>query len=113
MLKKIPEIIAELKKSLNTLTAKEAAIKCAEINGIMIDVREPAEYQKQSADSAINIPRGILEMKMLELYPNAEQAIFIHCASGVRATFAAEQLLRVGYQNVWVITCKIEDVCKG
>jgi rhodanese-related sulfurtransferase len=60
----------------------------------------------------MNIPRGILEMKMLELYPNSEKAIFIHCASGVRAILSTEQLKRFGYKNVWSITCALEDICQ-
>jgi len=50
-------------------------------------------------------------MKMLQLHPNEDLAIFIHCATGARATFAAEQLHRVGYTNVWVITSMLDDVC--
>jgi phage shock protein E len=53
----------------------------------------------------------LLEMKMLQLHPDENLAIFIHCATGARATFAAEQLIRVGYKNVWVVTCMLDDVC--
>ena len=74
-------------------------------------MREPAEFAEKSGSSTINIPRGLLEMKMLQMYPDENLAIFIHCATGARATFAAEQLTRVGYNNVWVITCMIDDVC--
>ena len=113
MLKKIPEIIAHARESLNTITAADAAVKCQHENGIIIDVREPAEFAEKSANGAINIPRGLLEMKMLQLHPNEELAIFIHCATGARATFAAEQLKRVGYKNVWVITCPLDEVCSS
>mgnify|MGYP000107515435 CR=1 FL=1 len=111
MLKTIPEIIAKARESLNTITAADAAVKCKHDNGIVIDVREPAEFNEKSASGAINIPRGLLEMKMLQLHPNEDLAIFIHCATGARATFSAEQLTRVGYKNVWVITCMLDDVC--
>jgi phage shock protein E len=111
MLKTIPEVIAKARESLNTITAADAAVKCKCDNGIIIDVREPAEFNEKSASGAINIPRGLLEMKMLQMHPNEDLAIFIHCATGARATFAAEQLKRVGYKNVWVITCMLDDVC--
>ena len=111
MLKSIPEVIAQARKSLNTITAADAAVKCKDENGIIIDVREPAEFAEKSGTSTINIPRGLLEMKMLQMHPDENLAIFIHCATGARATFAAEQLKRVGYKNVWVITCMIDDVC--
>jgi len=111
MLKTIPEIIALARQSLNTITAAEAAEKCRNENGITIDVREPAEFAEKSGSGTINIPRGLLEMKMLQMHPDENLPIFIHCATGARATFAAEQLKRVGYKNVWVITCMLDDVC--
>ncbi|MBL0710445.1 MAG: rhodanese-like domain-containing protein [Colwellia sp.] len=110
MLKTIPEVIAKARESLNTITAAEAVVKCKNENGLVIDVREPAEFNEKSVSGAINIPRGVLEMKMLQMHPNEDLTIFIHCATGARATFAAEQLKRVGYKNVWVITCMLEEV---
>jgi len=111
MLKTIPEVITQARQSLNTITAVDAAERCKNENGIIIDVREPTEFAEKSGSNTINIPRGLLEMKMLQLHPDENLAIFIHCATGARATFAAEQLKRVGYKNVWVITCMIDDVC--
>ena len=111
MLKTIPSLIPEIQKSIKCISAQDGLIKCESEQGVLIDVREPGEFAQKSADKAINIPRGLLEMKVLELYPNAEQPIYIHCASGVRAMLAAEQLIRLGYKNVWAITCKLDDVC--
>ena len=111
MLKTIPEVIAEARQSLNTITAADAAVKCKAENGLIIDVREPTEFAEKAGNNTINIPRGLLEMKMLQMYPDENLAIFIHCATGARATFSAEQLTRVGYKNVWVITCMLDDVC--
>ena len=111
MLKTIPEVIAQARQSLNTITAADAAEKCKNENGIIIDVREPAEFADKAANNTINIPRGLLEMQMLQMHPDENLVIFIHCATGARATFAAEQLKRVGYKNVWVVTCMLNEVC--
>ncbi|MGL1959172.1 MAG: rhodanese-like domain-containing protein [Colwellia sp.] len=111
MLKTIPQLIAHARESLKTLTAKEAAVKCKSEHCLLIDVREPSEFIEKSAEGAINIPRGVLEMKMLQVYPDEMLTIFIHCATGARATLAAEQLKRIGYKDVWVITCQLEDIC--
>jgi rhodanese-related sulfurtransferase len=111
MLKTIPEVIAHARESLNTITAEEAAIKCKAENGIIIDVREPTEFAEKAGKNTINIPRGLLEMKMLQMYPDENLFIFIHCATGARATFATEQLMRVGYKNVWVVISMLDDVC--
>ena len=111
MLKTIAELVAETKNTIQCINAQDAAVKCAEMQGVLIDVREPAETAQQVVNGAVSIPRGVLEMKMMTLYPDADQAIFIHCASGVRACLAAEQLVRLGYNNVWAITCKLDEVC--
>lgn len=112
MLKTIPEVVSQARATLNTMTAEQAKSQCKESESLVIDVREPSEYAQKSAVGTVNIPRGLLEMKMLQLYPNDELNIFIHCASGVRATFAAEQLKRIGYKNVSVILCDLDNVCR-
>ncbi|WP_286235402.1 rhodanese-like domain-containing protein [Thalassotalea sediminis] len=113
MLKTLPELIAQARENVTCITANEAVKKCKALNGVFIDVREPAEFANQSATGAINIPRGVLEPQILEKITDAQKPIFIHCATGGRATLAAEQLLRVGYENVWAITCKFDDVFKA
>jgi len=82
-----------------------------ENNGLLLDVREPAEVNAKPATNSINIPRGVLEMKLLEMCQDATKPIYIHCASGARATLSAIQLQRLGFENVNVITCGIDDVC--
>jgi len=111
MLKTIPEVIAQARDSLTLINAEEAIVLAKQKNCVVIDVREPSEYAEKSAKGAVNIPRGLLEMKMLQLYPNETQAIFLHCATGVRAIFSAEQLKRVGYLDVAVITSSLDDIC--
>ncbi len=113
MLKTIPEVIAKARESLTIMTVEEAMLLAKQENGVVIDVREPNEYAEKSAEGTINIPRGLLEMKMLQRYPNEEQAIYLHCATGARAIFSAEQLKRVGYLNVTVITSSLDDICNA
>ncbi len=55
---------------------------------------------------SVNFPRGLLEMKMLEHCQDADTPIYVHCASGARATLAAEQLQRLGYSKVSAISCR-------
>ncbi len=110
MLKTIPELVAQARESLQIITAKDAVEKIKQLNGLVIDVREPAEFAQKAAKGAINIPRGVLEPQMAQRYPDENIAIFIHCASGARASFAGEQLTRMGYKNVWVISCSVDEV---
>lgn len=113
MLKTIPEVIAQAKVALTIVSAEEAVQLVEQSKGLIIDVREPSEYAEKSASGVINIPRGLLEMKMLKMHPDEGLAIFIHCATGARAVFSAEQLKRVGYKNVSVITSSLDDICNA
>jgi len=111
MLMTVPQLIAQVKAEVRCLEAAVALPECKQKNGVLIDVREPSEVQAKASQEAINIPRGVLEMTVLEKIKESNQPIYIHCASGARATLAAEQLGRVGYDDVTVITCPIDVVC--
>jgi len=112
MLKTLPQLLQQAKQNVQLLTAKQAAQYISQNNGLLIDVRESAEHLSAPPIGAINIPRGVLEMKILEIVKDPERPIYLHCASSLRATLAAEQLARIGYTNVSVITCKIDEVLK-
>lgn len=113
MLKTIPELLKEASKNVRTITAEQAFAEVAKNKGMLIDIREPAEFSASSVTGAINIPRGLLEMKVLELVKEENSAIYLHCASSVRATFGAESLMRVGYTNVTVISCKFDAIIEA
>lgn len=110
-LKTIPELVADIRPTMRCLSAVEATKEMSENHGLFIDVREPTEVAEHPAPSSINIPRGVIEMKILEQHPDPDMPIYIHCATGARATLAAEQLQRLGYKKVTVITCDLESVC--
>ncbi|CAM4263875.1 rhodanese-like domain-containing protein [Pseudoalteromonas byunsanensis] len=112
MLTAVQDVLKTVKPNQRCISAQQAKIEIDQNDGLLIDVREPAEYEAQSASGAINIPRGLLEFKLPEIEKDAQRPIYVHCAAGGRAAFAAEQLTRLGYQNVSVITCKASDVCQ-
>lgn len=111
MLLTIPELVAQAAQTVRRIDAATAANERKANNGVLIDVREPMEAQENPVNGAVNIPRGVIEMKMPELCPAADQAIYVHCATGARATLAAEQLMRLGYQHVSAVSCPLESIC--
>lgn len=111
MLKTIPDLIKIASENVVKVDAAKAKTEIEKNNGLLIDVREPSEHAINNAVGAINIPRGVLEMKLVEIEKNPDRPIYLHCATGGRATLAAEQLQRVGYNKVTVISCKAENVC--
>lgn len=111
MLLTVPQLVAQARENVRCVDAATAQAEIAGNQGLLIDVREPAEVQAQPAKGSINIPRGVLEMKIGELCPRAEQPIYIHCATGGRAALAAEQLMRMGYRQVSALACGVDAVC--
>lgn len=106
----VPELVGQARAKVRSLDAAGAKAEIVENRGLLIDVREPAEVAAKPVHGSINIPRGVLEMKIGELCPRADQPIYIHCATGGRAALAAEQLQRMGYQNVQALACSVDEV---
>lgn len=69
---------------------------------ILLDVREPAEFEAGHLPGARNIPRGVLEFR-LEAEPALaarDVPLVIYCRSGGRAALAADSLKQLGYTRV-------------
>jgi adenylyltransferase/sulfurtransferase len=65
---------------------------------VLVDVREPHEWQIARIPAARLIPLGELGRRMGELDPADE--IVAHCKSGVRSAKAVDILRKAGFQNV-------------
>lgn len=112
MLLSIAELARQAAPSIRMLCPRSAFQECLDNPGaIIIDVREPHESQQQPVPGSINIPRGLLEVALPQQIDNPNQTLYLHCASGMRATLAAEQLLRQGYTRVSVIQASVDDLC--
>ena len=110
-LKTLQELVAETKSSLHCLTP-QAAREAMEGNSdaLVIDVREPGEVADKRPRGTINIPRGILEMKITDHTMDPDQPIYLHCATGGRAALAAASLEHIGFRNVNIIDCSCDDL---
>jgi adenylyltransferase/sulfurtransferase len=67
-------------------------------NFVLIDVREPHEYQICSIPGAKLIPLGEVPKRLDELDKNAD--IVIHCKSGMRSARACGILKAAGFEHV-------------
>lgn len=64
---------------------------------VLIDVREPWEYNICKIPGAQLIPLGTLATEYKKLDPNAE--IVLHCHMGMRSMDATQFLLQQGFKN--------------
>ena len=72
----------------------------AQAEGEIIDVRTAAEFQEGHLDGARSFPYTWLKARLDELPQN--RRLFVHCASGRRASLAASYLRAVGRDTVHV-----------
>ncbi len=75
---------------------------------LVVDVREPYEYEAMHIAGSLNVPRGILESAcewdyeetLPELVRARDRELVLVCRSGHRSVLAANSLLVLGYQEV-------------
>ena len=86
---------------------------------VLLDVREPAEFDKLRIPGSINVPRGVLEQScewdydetVPELASGRDQEIVVICRSGKRSVLAADMLQRMGYANVVSLKTGVRGWC--
>lgn len=84
----IPEIsVEELKRRL-----------AHDFNGLLIDVREPDEYEAANIPGSRLIPLGTVE-DAIDTLPR-DKEILVHCKSGRRSARAVQLLLEAGFPSV-------------
>ena len=94
------ELLNATKAQVREVTTEEAAELRARPGTVVLDVREPDEYEQGAIPGAVHIPRGTLESGIESRIPDKAGTIVIHCASGVRSAFAAKTLGELGYTDV-------------
>ncbi len=75
---------------------------------LLLDIREPYEFDAMHIRDAINVPRGILETACdydyeettPELVEARERDIVVICRSGKRSVLAADVMQQMGYRKV-------------
>jgi molybdopterin/thiamine biosynthesis adenylyltransferase/rhodanese-related sulfurtransferase len=84
-------------REVDTATAAEAVERPGTV---VLDVREPDEYEQGALPRAVHIPRGTLESSVENRIPDRDAPVVVYCAGGTRSAFAAETLAQLGYTDV-------------
>jgi rhodanese-related sulfurtransferase len=94
------ELINEAKSRVTEVTPEQ--VREMQQRGerpVLLDCREPNEWNLGRLPGALHIPRGTLETKVEALIPHARK-IVVYCASGNRSALAADTLQQMGYTDV-------------
>lgn len=95
------DLLAEARASVQPVDASAAEALLA-AGAVVLDVREPAEFDMGHLPGAVNVPRGVLEFRVGD-HPalcNKDAAILLYCKNGGRSTLAAHTLKRMGFDGV-------------
>src|SRR4249919_4247656 len=67
---------------------------------VLIDTREPHEFQESRIEGGKLVPPGLLGDEIAAAAPDKSARIILYCRSGNRSYKAAEQMQALGYENV-------------
>ena len=67
---------------------------------VLIDVREESEFAAGHIPGAIHLSKGVIERDIETVVPNLSTEILLYCGGGFRSALSADNLQRMGYQNV-------------
>ncbi len=67
---------------------------------VLIDTREPHEYQEAHLEGGKLVPPGLLADEIAAAAPDKSARTILYCRSGNRSYKAAEQMQALGYENV-------------
>jgi rhodanese-related sulfurtransferase len=102
------DLVAEARANIRELPP--ADLDTQRDDAVVIDVREPAEFETGHIPGSINIPRGVLEFQV-DAHPavanvsdpalsHKERPIVLVCRTGGRAALSALSLQRLGFADV-------------
>ncbi len=108
-MKKYMELVAELAPKVKELMPWDLVDWLqSKPDTLLLDVREPYEFEAMHIEGSINVPRGILESAceydyedtVPELVKAREREIIVICRSGHRSVLAAYVMQLMGYEHV-------------
>jgi rhodanese-related sulfurtransferase len=110
MPKTVMDLVTEARAQIENLSAEDALKEIASGNAILVDVREPLEWEHH-IEGALQIPRGLLEFvadpecgprlpPSLKFDMNPSSRVIIYCNTGGRGALAAHTLKILGYEHV-------------
>ena len=86
------DLLAATKAAIREVTTDQADELRKAPGALVLDIREPDEYEQGAVPDSMHIPRGILETNIEMRVPDHDTPLLVICAGGTRSAFAAKTL---------------------
>lgn len=93
------QLVRDAKSRIREISAGEAAERLAQ-GAVLIDVREADDFAKAHAQGALQLSKGVVELKIEQHAPDPATPIVCYCGGGSRSALVADNLQKMGYENV-------------
>ncbi|HVF54720.1 MAG TPA: rhodanese-like domain-containing protein [Pyrinomonadaceae bacterium] len=96
------KLVEDARGRVRELDVEETRQRLAPAGGArLIDVREDDEWRAGHAEGAEHIGRGVIERDIETKIPDKRTELILYCGGGYRSALAADNLQRMGYENVY------------
>lgn len=96
------KIVDDAKTRIREVTVEDTRTRlAANPNAKLVDVREDNEWDKEHAQGATHLGKGIIERDIETQAPDKATELILYCGGGYRSALAADVLQKMGYTNVF------------
>ncbi|HWC60995.1 MAG TPA: rhodanese-like domain-containing protein [Verrucomicrobiae bacterium] len=98
------KLVNEAKPYVKEITVEQTRERLAQNpKAVLMDVREDSEWNKQHAEQAVHLGKGVLERDLETMFPDTNTEILMYCGGGYRSVLTAAVAQQMGYRNVFSI----------
>jgi molybdopterin/thiamine biosynthesis adenylyltransferase/rhodanese-related sulfurtransferase len=94
------DLLKSVKQEIREVTTDEAEELRKQPDAVVVDVREPDEWEQGAVPGSIFLARGNLESGIESRVPDKSVPVVVFCAAGNRSAFASKTLEELGYTDV-------------
>ena len=97
--KEFETLVESIKTNIREVSVSEAQERVKH-GATLVDVREDREWLAAHAEGSIHMARGVIERDIVQRFPDKRIELILYCGGGYRSALAADNLQKMGYQNV-------------
>jgi rhodanese-related sulfurtransferase len=98
------KVVNEARPYVKEITVEQARERLAQNpHAVLMDVREDSEWNKQHAEQAVHLGKGVLERDLETKFPDTNTEILMYCGGGYRSVLTASVAQQMGYRNVYSV----------